>query len=51
MSAAILSRGSTGNGVAIVSKGTNAADAEAATAEVTAMMERLGLTPIQGEPA
>jgi molybdopterin-biosynthesis enzyme MoeA-like protein len=41
----------TGNGVAIVSKGTDAADAEAATAEVSAMMERLGLTPIQGEPA
>jgi molybdenum cofactor synthesis domain-containing protein len=39
------------NGVAIVSKGTSVADAEAATAEVTTIMQRLGLTPIQGEPA
>jgi molybdenum cofactor synthesis domain-containing protein len=41
----------TGTGVAIVSKGTDPAEAEAATEEVTAMMIRLGLTPIQGEPA
>jgi molybdopterin-biosynthesis enzyme MoeA-like protein len=41
----------TGNGVAIVTKGTDLADIEAATAEVTAIIERLGLTPIQGEPA
>jgi molybdenum cofactor synthesis domain-containing protein len=40
----------TGNGVAIVSKGTDPAEAEAATAEVAAIMERLGLTPIAGEP-
>jgi molybdenum cofactor synthesis domain-containing protein len=40
-----------GPGVAIVTKGTDVAGAEAATAEVTAMMQRLGLTPIQGEPA
>jgi molybdenum cofactor synthesis domain-containing protein len=40
----------TGNGVAIVSKGTDPAEAEAATAEVTAIMKRLGLTPIAGEP-
>ena len=39
------------NGVAIVSKGTSVADAEAATAEVTVIMQRLGLAPIQGEPA
>ena len=38
------------NGVAIVSKGTDVEAAEAATAEVTAMMERLGHVPIQGEP-
>ncbi len=40
----------TGNGVAIVSKGTDPAEADAATAEVAAIMERLGLTPIAGEP-
>jgi molybdenum cofactor synthesis domain-containing protein len=41
----------TGNGVAIVSKGTDPTEAEATTAEVTAIMESLGLKPIQGEPA
>lgn len=40
-----------GTGVAIVSKGTSVADAEAATAEVTVLMEKLGHSPIQGEPA
>lgn len=42
-------RGS-GNGVAIVAKGTDAADAEAAIAEVTELMRRLGGTPVPGEP-
>jgi len=40
-----------GQGVAIVSKGTDPAEAEAATAEVTALMAKLGHAPIQGEPA
>jgi molybdenum cofactor synthesis domain-containing protein len=40
----------TGNGVAIVAKGTDAAAAEAAIAEVTALMLALGNVPIQGEP-
>jgi molybdenum cofactor synthesis domain-containing protein len=40
-----------GHGVAIVSKGTDVAEAEAATADVTALMSGLGLAPIQGEPA
>ena len=40
-----------GHGVAIVSKGTDVEAAEAATAEVTILMEKLGLAPIQGEPA
>lgn len=39
-----------GHGVAIVSKGTDVEAAEAATAEVTALMERLGFSPVQGEP-
>lgn len=42
---------STGNGVAIVAKGPDAAAAEAAIAEVTALIATLGYTPIQGEPA
>ena len=37
-----------GHGVAIVSKGTDVTEAEAATADVTALMA--GLAPIQGEP-
>jgi hypothetical protein len=41
---------SDGNGVAIVAKGSDGADATAAIAEVTALMTRLGGTPIQGEP-
>ncbi len=39
-----------GNGVAIVAKGTDAARAEAAVAEVAALMASLGATPIPGEP-
>jgi molybdenum cofactor synthesis domain-containing protein len=39
-----------GNGVAIVAKGTEPADAEAAIAEVTQLIADLGKTPIQGEP-
>jgi molybdenum cofactor synthesis domain-containing protein len=41
----------TGNGVAIVAKGTEPADAEAAIAEVTRLIADLGKAPIQGEPA
>lgn len=37
-------------GVAIVAKGTDSAQAEAAIAEVTALMRQLGHTPVQGEP-
>jgi molybdenum cofactor synthesis domain-containing protein len=40
-----------GNGVALVAKGPDPAAAEAAIAEVTALIETLGYTPIQGEPA
>jgi molybdenum cofactor synthesis domain-containing protein len=39
-----------GGGVAIVAKGTDDAAAEAAIAEVTAMMTSLGAAPVQGEP-
>lgn len=39
-----------GNGVAIVAKGTDAAEADAAIAEVSAMIEALGIAPVQGEP-
>ena len=39
-----------GGGVAIVAKGTDVAAAEAAIAEVTALMTALGATPAQGEP-
>jgi molybdopterin-biosynthesis enzyme MoeA-like protein len=39
-----------GNGVAIVAKGNRPEDAEAAIAEVTALMTALNATPIQGEP-
>jgi molybdenum cofactor synthesis domain-containing protein len=39
-----------GGGVAIVAKGTDAAEAETAIAEVTALMRDLGADPIQGEP-
>ena len=40
-----------GNGVAIVAKGTDAAAAERAIAEVTALMRDLGGDPVAGEPA
>ena len=40
-----------GNGVALVAKGTDAAAAEAAIAEVTALISGLGKVPIAGEPA
>ena len=42
-------RGS-GNGVAIVAKGADAADAETAIAEVTTLMRELGGNPVAGEP-
>ena len=38
-------------GVAIVAKGTNTTQAEAAIAEVTTLFTQLAATPIQGEPA
>ena len=40
-----------GNGVALVAKGTEQAAVDACIAEVTAMIATLGATPIQGEPA
>jgi molybdopterin-biosynthesis enzyme MoeA-like protein len=40
----------TGNGVALVAKGPDAAEAEAAIAEVTVLITAMGLEPIQGEP-
>ena len=40
-----------GGGVAIVAKGTDVPAAEAAIREVTALMQRLGGSPAQGEPA
>ena len=39
-----------GNGVALVAKGTDAAAAEAAIAEVTALIKGFGKVPIPGEP-
>jgi len=39
----------TGNGVALVAKGTSAAEAETVIAEVTALIKALGRTPIAGE--
>jgi len=39
-----------GNGVAIVAKGLDAAEAEAAVAEVVALMREVGRTPVMGEP-
>jgi molybdenum cofactor synthesis domain-containing protein len=41
----------TGNGVTLVAKGTDTAAAEAAIAEVTALITQLGKTPVPGEPA
>ena len=40
-----------GNGVALVAKGTDAAAADAASAEVTALISGFGKEPIPGEPA
>ena len=40
----------TGNGVALVAKGPDAADAAAAIAEVTTLIQQLGLVPVPGEP-
>jgi molybdenum cofactor synthesis domain-containing protein len=40
----------TGNGVALVAKGPDAAEAEAAITEVTALITAMGLQPIPGEP-
>ena len=42
-------RGS-GSGVALVAKGPDAAEAEAAIAEVTALIAAMGLQPVAGEP-
>ncbi len=39
-----------GNGVAIVAKGTDLAGVEAAIAEAAALITRLGRTPVTGEP-
>ena len=39
-----------GNGVALVAKGTDVAAAEAAIAEVTALISGFGKVPIPGEP-
>ncbi len=39
-----------GNGVALVAKGPDAAAAEAAIAEVTALIAGFGKVPIAGEP-
>ena len=41
----------TGNGVALVAKGTDPAALEAVIAEVAALISALGATPIPGEPA
>ena len=41
----------TGNGVAIVAKGPDATEAEAAIADVTALIASFGLTPVPGEPS
>jgi len=45
------STGFSGGGVALVSKGVSLADVEAATAEITAMLAKMGAEPVQGEPA
>ncbi|HYZ63199.1 MAG TPA: molybdopterin-binding protein [Acetobacteraceae bacterium] len=42
---------STGNGVALVAKGTDPAEVERCIAEVTALIRDLGKQPVQGEPA
>ena len=43
-------QGFAGGGVALVTKGTDLAEVEAATAEITAMLEAMGASPVQGEP-
>jgi molybdopterin-biosynthesis enzyme MoeA-like protein len=43
-------KGFAGGGVALVTKGTDLAEVEAATAEITAMLEEMGARPVQGEP-
>ncbi len=40
----------TGNGVALVAKGPDPAEAEAAIAEVRTLIEGMGLEPVEGEP-
>lgn len=39
-----------GNGVALVAKGTDLAEVEAATGEITTFITELGYVPVQGEP-
>ncbi|MBO0711890.1 MAG: competence/damage-inducible protein A [Acetobacteraceae bacterium] len=39
-----------GNGIALVAKGTDAAGAEAAVAEITSLIRELGKSPVSGEP-
>ncbi|GAN78544.1 competence/damage-inducible protein A [Acidisphaera rubrifaciens] len=39
-----------GSGVSLVAKGSDAAAVEQAAAAITAMLERFGKTPVQGEP-
>jgi molybdenum cofactor synthesis domain-containing protein len=41
----------TGNGVTLVAKGVNGAEAEAAVTEIAVMIEGFGKTPVPGEPA
>jgi molybdenum cofactor synthesis domain-containing protein len=43
-------KGFAGGGVALVTKGTDLGEVEAATAEITAMLESMGASPVQGEP-
>ena len=50
ISAAIRFIAPSGNGVAMVAKGTDAAVAEAAIDEVTAIIAGFGKVPVQGEP-
>ena len=40
-----------GNGVALVAKGTDAARLDQALAEMTALIREVGLEPVAGEPA
>jgi len=43
-------QGFTGGGVALVAKGVSQEQVEAAAAAITAMLEGMGATPVQGEP-